>query len=382
MFFGLICYSWYLLIKELGKTKEKIKKQQIKYFLLGTSIGFTFGSTNYFLWYGIPIPPYLSILVSMYIVFTALAILKYHLFGIKVILSEILIALIGLILFLEFFIFSEPTYKLLSLSIFILFCIFGYYLIRAIHEETNRIESAENLINEYKKLTKVKDEMFLIGQHHTRTPLTVIRNYSSLLLDESYGPLSEEQKRVVKAIFEKSNEIIGIANLYLDVSKFELGKANLVLEKSDINVLIGQEIKKLEIQAKNKEIEIIFKEKEMPLIEVDKIRISEVIFILLDNAIKYSFPKGKIKINLTKKNNSMIISLQDSGIGMSKEDMVSLFQTPYQRGETAKKIDSTGMGVGLYFAKLIVESHRGKIWAESAGEGKGSNFFIELPLHR
>jgi len=145
MFFGFVCYSWYLLIKELKKTEEKIKKQQIKYFLLGTSIGFLCGSTNYFLWYDIPIPPYLNIFVSLYVVLTTFAILKYHLFEIKVILTELLVGVMGVTLLILPFLMPTTNLRILAATILFLFLIFGYYLIKATHEEEKRREEAERM---------------------------------------------------------------------------------------------------------------------------------------------------------------------------------------------------------------------------------------------
>jgi hypothetical protein len=101
MFFLSAIYGWYLLFIALKQAKDKIKKQQIKYFLTGTAIGFISGSTNYFLWYDIPIPPYPNIFVSIYALLVGLAIVKYHLFEIRVILTEILVGVMGVILFLQ-----------------------------------------------------------------------------------------------------------------------------------------------------------------------------------------------------------------------------------------------------------------------------------------
>ncbi len=148
---SIIVFVWYLLFKALKETKDTIKRQQIKYFLLGTGISFICGSTNYFLWYGILIPPYLNILVSMYVVLTTFAILKYHLFEIRVILTELLVGVMGI--FQLVFSFLLPgNYKFLGLSNFSLFLIFAYYLAKATHEEERRRKEAERLAQREKAL--------------------------------------------------------------------------------------------------------------------------------------------------------------------------------------------------------------------------------------
>jgi len=145
-FFGLVSYGWYLLIKELEKVKEKIKKQQIKYFLLGTGIGFGCGSTNYFLWYNIPIPPYPNALVSIYVVLTTFAILKYHLFGVRIILTELLVGLMGIILFLQIIFAQSLQWRISSVLTFLLFLIFAYSLLKAAHKEKKRRETTKYII--------------------------------------------------------------------------------------------------------------------------------------------------------------------------------------------------------------------------------------------
>jgi histidine kinase len=117
---------------------------------------------------------------------------------------------------------------------------------------------------------------------------------------------------------------------------------------------------------------------EQCLIKVDKMRFSQVIQNLIDNAIKYT-NQGWVKVSLQKENNSVLITVADSGIGMSKELQQKLFGE-FVRDPSIKK-EIRGTGLGLYIAKYIVETHQGKIWAESEGEGKGSKFYVRIPLN-
>ena len=106
--------------------------------------------------------------------------------------------------------------------------------------------------------------------------------------------------------------------------------------------------------------------------------LKETIGNLIENSIKYT-AKGEIKVSLDDGNGKIKFSVKDTGIGLSSDDQKQLFQR-FGRVEAGKKVNITGTGIGLYVAKYMVEAQKGRIWAESAGRGKGSTFFIELPL--
>ena len=100
---------------------------------------------------------------------------------------------------------------------------------------------------------------------------------------------------------------------------------------------------------------------------------------MIDNGIKYT-RKGGVTIRLKIKDLRLKIIVKDTGIGLAKEEIKTLFTEFFERGKEAEKVYTTGRGIGLYIAKNIVEAHQGKIWAESEGKSKGSTFYIELPL--
>jgi len=116
----------------------------------------------------------------------------------------------------------------------------------------------------------------------------------------------------------------------------------------------------------------------VPDITIDKSKVYEIIYNLIDNAIKYT-ENGSVSVELFKKPKSVVIAVKDTGIGLSSDDQKQLFQR-FGRVEAGKKVNITGTGIGLYVAKYMVEAQKGRIWAESAGRGKGSTFFVELPL--
>jgi len=117
-----------------------------------------------------------------------------------------------------------------------------------------------------------------------------------------------------------------------------------------------------------------------PKVEMDREKIHQSIFNLIDNAIKYT-EKGLIEVSAVpvEHGKAVQISVRDTGVGMNSEDKEKLFQK-FSRASGAD-INPSGLGIGLYLAYRMVKDHGGKIWAESAGKGKGSTFFVQLPVH-
>ena len=147
-------------------------------------------------------------------------------------------------------------------------------------------------------------------------------------------------------------------------------------EDSDIVKFVSAMVEDYKVIAKNKGLELTFDSvKPSIMIKMDVVRIRQVIQNLIDNSIKYT-EKGFVKVTVKDEGEKVLISVLDSGRGMSKEFQVKLFQQ-YLRDEQNKgKIEGTG--IGLYIAKQIVTGHKGEIWATSEGEGKGSQFYVRL----
>lgn len=305
--------------------------------------------------------------------FTGLAITRYHLFGIEVILTEILVGVIGISLVIQ--IFTAPTVLLRIVNgfLFVLFCIFGWLLIRATLREIKRREEAE-------KLSQAKSEFLSIVSHQLRTPLTVIKGYLSMILEEGYGSLSEKLKKVIENIYVSNERLIKLVNDFLNATRVETGKMELELERVDLEELIESQIKELEIKSKEKGIYLNFEKpkEKVPQVFVDKEKIGQVILNLIDNAIKYTH-SGGITVSLEKLKDSVRIKIKDTGEGMTKKEIEKLFES-FSRGTAGMKFYTEGTGLGLYISKKLVELHKGKIWAESEGIGKGSTFYVELPI--
>jgi signal transduction histidine kinase len=306
-----------------------------------------------------------------FLFFTFLAITRYHLFGIEVILTEILVGVIGILLIVQIFTAPSTLWRIVNGGIFVLYCIFGYLLIRGVFREIRRREELE-------KISQAKSEFISITSHQLRTPLSAIKGYLSMVLEGTYGGISERVKKVIENVYTANERLIKLVNSFLDVSRIELGREELKLKRVSIEDLISETVSEMEIEAKKKNLYLKFERPKiaLPKILIDRGRIKEVISNLIDNAVKYT-QKGGIDIKLQIANGRLQIVVADTGEGLTKEEISRLFES-FSRGTAGAKFWTEGVGLGLYVSKKFVELHGGKIWAESEGKGKGSTFYIEL----
>ena len=365
------------LIKKYFKSPAS-EKLKIQYFLIGTFLFVLFNIV-----FNIITPSATGTVAYQHfgdysaiflLIFTAYAIVKHNLFGIKIILTATLVALIAILLTLDTLLFTTqlPIQALKAISLFI-FLIFGYYLIKSVREEVKRREDAEIL-------SRAKSEFISMASHQLRTPLTVIKGYVAMILGGSYGKIEPKAKRVLGNVSVSTERLIGIIEDLLDISRIELGKMDLEKSPTDIKETIDNICDEIEIKAKAKNLKLIWKKPKtlFPKINVDKLKIRQVIYNIVDNATKYT-NKGKIEIKLLLEKRNILIIISDTGIGFDKTDKSKLFEL-FSRGKAGTDNFVQGTGMGLYVAKKFIVLHKGKIWAESEGENKGSNFYIELPL--
>jgi signal transduction histidine kinase len=231
-----------------------------------------------------------------------------------------------------------------------------------------------------KKLDQAKSEFISIASHQLRTPLTVIKGYVSMMLEGSFGKILPEQKDSLKKVFQSSERLIHLIENLLNISRIESGRLQFSYEMMNFEELVENVIEELETTAKKKKLKLIYKKpkKTFPKVRIDREKIRQVIMNLIDNAIKYT-EKGEVEIELKLIKNKIFFSVSDSGMGIEKGDMLNLFKK-FSRGQGTSVIHTEGTGLGLYVARQMIENHKGKIWAESEGKGKGAKFIFELPI--
>lgn len=237
-------------------------------------------------------------------------------------------------------------------------------------------------ITKQKELDRMKSGFVASVSHELRTPLIAIEKSMSLILGGTTGKVSETQEQLLSIAERNLKRLSVLINDLLDLSKLEAGKMDLKREPSSIEKVIYESVSTLNTWAKTKAINIEVKiGKTLPEVVMDPSRIIQVFNNLIGNSIKFTPHNGAITIEarLRKEKGELEISIEDTGIGISKEDIPKIFDKFYQAGERTTS-DMSGTGIGLSIAKEIVELHGGKICVESE-KGKGAQFTFTLPLN-
>ena len=386
-FFYLFC-SFIILFKQYHTSNSR-KKLQTYLLLLGMSVGFLGGATNYFLWYDIPILPFGNILVSFYVLLVAYAIIKHKLFNLKVILAEVAVLMLWLITVARTLLSETIADFMLNIIYVIFVTIFGAFVVYNVRSEVAQREEIEKLMTGLAKanrrlqaIDKQKSEFISVASHQLRSPLTAIRGYASMLTEGSFGKFPKKAHKPLETIAESARMMAISIEDYLSVSRIEAG--NMKFNYSDFNIVEQAErvTDSLRPQATKQGLLLTFKRDVTSSGEVhaDQGKVEQIIHNLVNNALKYT-PKGSITVYVHDdlKQKRIYVEVIDTGIGMSQEAQEQLF-SKFQRANNAVTVNVHGTGLGLYVAKKMASEMKGDVYGYSEGEGKGSYFILELPL--
>jgi len=228
------------------------------------------------------------------------------------------------------------------------------------------------------EIDKMKSDFYSTISHELRTPLTSIKEGVNLLAEGVAGGLQEKQKRLLAILTEESNRLIHMVNNLLDLSKMEAGMIAFDFSRSDLSSLIEKVIMELEPLAQTKNISITKNISGGPLsIRMDSERILQVLRNLVGNAVKFTPPDGSVIISANVLNHEVRVSVEDTGVGISKEHLERIFDK-YQQSDAAVSTTLRGTGLGLSIVKHIIHAHGGNVWAESE-PGRGSTLIFVLP---
>jgi len=265
--------------------------------------------------------------------------------------------------------------------------IIGTLLVRSVMQEEKRENELEELSEKLKvvniklkALDDAKSEFISIAAHQLRTPLSYVKGGVSMLLEKIWGPINDKQKEQMERVYQSNENLIGLINDLLNVAGIESGRINYSFKEAAVEKIVEQAINELQPNAKKKKLFLNFTplEKSLSQVKVDALKIKQVFLNIIDNAIKYT-DKGSVTVNVRQKEDKIIFSCKDTGIGISPEQQKLLFQK-FSRAKEVAKAHTEGLGLGLYLAAQLVNAHNGKFWVESEGEGKGSTFYVELPV--
>lgn len=334
----------------------------------------------------------------IFLIFSAIAILKYQLFDIKLIAIETMAVLLVSFLFIQIFLSSAPDVAVINTLVFLIALVVSWWLIKTNRrelirrEEDIKVVALESSNKQLQELDKQKTEFLTIAAHQLRTPVSIINNYVSMLQDGDYGLVPDPAKQVLSNIDQSNQWLVRLANEFLNIANLEQGQTKYHFIKNDVRSIVESVIAELIPKAKlgHARLEWV-KPLDVLLVECDEEKLRAVIFNFLDNAIKYGVPENiqasdgslsPITITATRDQEGIKLTVKDQGLGFGPDDKVKFFQK-FSRGNNARSIHvNLSTGLGLYICRKFVEGHQGNIWAHSDGLGKGSEFGFWIPLRQ
>ena len=244
------------------------------------------------------------------------------------------------------------------------------------NEISELVDTFNHMTESIEQLEHMRSSFIANVSHDLRTPMTTIIGFVEGILD---GTIPEEKRAMYLGIvLDESKRLSRIVTDLLDLSKMEQGSFQIEKSSFDINELIRLTIIKAERRITDKEIQLTvgFSKDRLP-VYADKDATARVLTNLLDNAIKFTQEKGFIDVQAGEKDGKAYVSVQNSGMGIEKKDLLHIFDRFYKTDKSRSK-DKNGAGLGLYIVKSILQAHGERIWAESEpGEYTRFTFTLE-----
>jgi signal transduction histidine kinase len=252
---------------------------------------------------------------------------------------------------------------------------FNLTLKKEVKKATTKLREANTQL---KELDKLKDEFISVASHELRTPLTSLRGYLWMSIKESKN-LPLKVKNYLDRAFHSSEQVINLTNDILDVSKIEGNKFELIPSEFNLTDLIIEVKDEFANKAKEKHLSLEYIDHQSHFVRADESKIRRVLVNLIGNAIKFTPEKGRIHIYVQEDGQMVVVSVKDTGIGISENNIPKMFKKFGQIDRTLSTSNQEpGTGLGLYICKNIIELSQGKIWVNSE-LNKGSTFSFTLP---
>ena len=257
-------------------------------------------------------------------------------------------------------------------------------LIEIIAQDITEEKKAKMLIEKENEklleLNKMKTELVSRVSHELKTPLNSVYGATQILLNSHKNEMSDETLEFIEMIHKGGSRLKKLIENLLDISRIESDQLKLNIDQHNISEIIKECVEDIRYFANERGIQISLELLDNVICEIDKLRIEQVITNLLSNAIKNTPPNGLVKITLSRNGETLYISVQDSGVGLTLGEMDKLFNKfgKIERYGQRMNVDIEGTGLGLFITKEIVDLHKGSIWVASEGKNKGARFTVRL----
>jgi signal transduction histidine kinase len=379
-----IFFVLFICLRKYFKTDDKILRRQILFITLGTSAFIVMLSASnifgeIFNMYEINLIGPIGMVIFLGLL--SYLIVRFQTFNVKLIATQALVWVLVALIGTQFFFIKITVNFILTGVTFIGAIVFGLFLIKSVKKEIKQKEELAKLNIDLQDLLKQRESLVHLVTHKVKGSFTRSKYIFAGLLDGTFGEISDQVKKYAQMGLESDNGGIQTVNLVLNASNLSAGSVKYEMKPVDFKEIVQKVLvdKKIQAEAKGLQMESNIHDDKSDVYNVsgDVFWLTEAVNNLIDNSIKYT-KEGKISVDLHDGNGKVNLSVKDTGIGITEEDKKHLF-TEGGRGKESVKVNVDSTGYGLYSVKLIIQEHKGKVWAESGGEGKGSAFYIELP---
>lgn len=370
----LLLYRSYITMSH-----DALERGQTLNHMIAAAVGFSGGITNFF-----PqlfnVYPFGNYFVILYVVLMSYAVIRYKIFDIKLVSAQLFAG--GLVLAGIFNLFDADSVHTWFIRAGYLFVVslFSVQLVRSVFKDIVQREMISQQKQELELINQQQETLLHFVTHEIKGYLTKNQAAFAAIVEGDFGTVTPElQKMAQTALADVKNGVSTVMDI-LSASNMKKGTVTFKHEQFDIKEATVEIIKSLTPAAEERNLTLESKvawEGNFSIVGDRENITTHVLRNLIDNAIRYT-PAGFVTVELTRVGNFVRFSVQDTGVGITPEDMKRLF-TEGGHGKDSIKVNVHSTGFGLFIAKSIVDAHHGKIWAESAGAGKGSKFIVELP---
>ena len=222
----------------------------------------------------------------------------------------------------------------------------------------------------------------MITQHHLRAPVTSIRSGLEEIINGEYGVIKPKLGKALQNVNTSVHRLTRIVDDFLNIATLKVGSQILNLETHSLKPLVDDVLEELKIDIENMRLTVEYPTDgaDWPDLEIDASKMREVLLIIIENAVRYNLSGGKISIGTKQDNESFEVVVQNTGVGITRDDRDKLFTRHYFRSSRAQAAHPIGMGIGLSVARAIVRAHQGDLTIESDGENMGAKVVVTLSM--
>jgi signal transduction histidine kinase len=316
--------------------------------------------------------------MTVFIAFLTYTIVQYRAFNIRLIAAQALVVSLVVLIGSQFFFIRNPINYYLNTFALAISVIFGYLLVKSVKREIEQRERIEVLAKDLEVANTQQATLIRFITHQLKGFMSKSRNIFAMIQEGDFGPVPEPMQPLISEGFTSSTKGAQTIQEILNASNIKSGKMAYDKKAMDLAELVRSVVAVLVPNAHAKGLQLTLAGSDESLTTMgDRMQLDNALRNLIDNSIKYT-PQGSVSITLDRGPQANRLTITDTGVGITPEDMANLF-TEGGHGKESQKVNVDSTGFGLYIVKNIIEAHGGKVWAESDGAGKGSRFVVELP---